>query len=459
MVATLGHTLTDEDSPSARQEASPRDAMLFVLLEGDRPLAMSSRHSLAGAVRVRIGRGSTRQMERPLDARTNDLNLRIPDARMSSNHALLARVQGKWFVEDSGSRNGTRVNGAAVAQHELADGDLVEIGRTTLLFRTEMASGQTPDLDAEFFSEDEPLTLSPELAHDWGKLRTIAPSGEIAILIEGESGTGKEVLARRIARWSGLPGDFVGVNCGALPATLVESELFGSVKGAFSGAVAHRMGLIRSANNGVLFLDEIGDLPLVSQAALLRVLQEHEVTAVGATRPQSVNLRVISATHRDLEHAVEAGHFRHDLFARISGFRTHLPPVRERREDLGILIGQLLKQSQHDKPTLAPDAVRCLFNYPWPLNVRELSHALGTALLLAGDQPVQRQHLPKPVQEAQSTRDTSLNEQQQRHKDEIIVLLRKHAGNISAVARETGKARTQIQRWLKRYSLDPSHYQ
>jgi transcriptional regulator with PAS, ATPase and Fis domain len=459
MVATLGHTLTDDDSPSARQEASPRDAVLFVLLEGDRPLAMSSRHSLAGAVRVRVGRGQARQMERPPDARTSDLNLRVPDARMSSNHALLARVAGKWFVEDSGSRNGTRVNGQQIQQHELVDGDLIEVGRTTLLFRADEQSGEHQDLDAELFSPEDPLTLNSDLARDWARLRTIAPSQEIAILIEGESGTGKEVLARRIALWSGLPGDFVGVNCGALPATLVESELFGSVKGAFSGAVAHRMGLIRSANNGVLFLDEIGDLPLVSQAALLRVLQEHEVTAVGATRPQAVNLRVISATHRDLERAVEAGHFRHDLYARISGFRTLLPPVRERREDLGILIGQLLKNSQHDKPTLAPDAVRSLYSYHWPLNVRELSHALGTALLLAGDQPVQRQHLPKSVQEAQPLRDASLNEQQQRHKDEIAILLRKHAGNVSAVARETGKARTQIQRWLKRYNLDPSQFQ
>jgi transcriptional regulator with PAS, ATPase and Fis domain len=378
---------------------------------------------------------------------------------MSANHALFACVSGRWFVEDSGSRNGTRVNGESIEQHELQDGDLIEVGRTTLLFKSDVARLAQPDTDAEQFSPDDPFTLNPELASDWAQLRTIAPSQEIAILIEGESGTGKEVLARKIARWSGLAGDFVGVNCGALPATLIESELFGSVKGAFSGAVSHRIGLIRSANNGVLFLDEIGDLPVASQAALLRVLQEHEVTAVGATRPEAVNLRVISATHRNLDKAVEVGHFRHDLFARIAGFRTHLPPVRERREDLGILIGQLLKNSQHEKPTLAPDAVRCMYNYAWPLNVRELSHALGTALLLAAGNPIQRQHLPKAVQEAKVEREPVLTGEQQKHREEIALLLRKHSGNVSAVARETGKARMQIQRWIKRYNLDPSQYQ
>jgi transcriptional regulator with PAS, ATPase and Fis domain len=297
------------------------------------------------------------------------------------------------------------------------------------------------------------------LARAWSALATVAPSREVTILIEGESGTGKEVLARRVAQWSNVPGDFVGVNCGALPATLIESELFGSVKGAFSGAVAHRVGLIRSADNGVLFLDEIADLPLPSQASLLRVLQEQEVTPVGATRPSSVRLRVISATHQNLQRAVDLGRFRQDLFARIAGFRTHVPPLRQRRQDLGILIGQLLKQSQSNA-TIAPDAVRSLYHYSWPLNVRELAHALNTAAALAGSEPIQRQHLPHAIQDPQPQIDTpDLSNEQQEHREQVIALLQKHAGNVSAVARETGKARTQVQRWMKRYNLKPTQFQ
>lgn len=456
MVATLGHTLAEDESPVTSSSVPRFGPVLYVVLEGDRPLAMSSRHALVGASTVLFGRGTERRATRPADTPAGDLVLSIPDARMSSRHALLARVQDRWFLEDSRSRNGTRINGELIEQQELADGDLIELGRTVLLFRKRVLLDGPEDLDIAELDDESPKTLNAELARTWNELRTIAPSKDIAILIEGESGTGKEVLARQIARWSKLPGDFVGVNCGALPENLVESELFGSVKGAFSGASQTRLGLVRSANDGCLFLDEIADLPLNSQAALLRVLQEHEVTPVGATRPYPVQLRVVSATHQDLGRAVAEGRFRHDLFARIAGFRTRLPALRERTEDLGLLVSQLIPRTcpHPDRVRLAPDAVRALFAHDWPLNVRELKNALGTAALLAGDGPIQREHLPESVTSSVKTpRPRTLSDEQERHRTELVQVLRKHGGNVSAVARELGKARTQIQRWMKRYDL------
>lgn len=455
MAATIGQTLVDDDSATSSSKTQTYGPVLFVLLEGDRPTALSSRHSLRGTSSVLLGRGARREAERPRDGQ---LLLRVPDARMSSKHAIVARVHDRWFVEDSRSRNGTRVDGQPIQQHELRDGDLIELGRTVFLFRSEFPLQGPEDLDC--LAPDAPLTLNPDLAKAWHELETIAPSKDIAILIEGESGTGKEVLARQIAAWSRVPGAFVGVNCGALPANLVESELFGSLKGAFSGADANRTGLVRSADKGCLFLDEVADLPLLSQAALLRVLQEREVTPVGATRPYPVDLRIISATHQNLELAVERGQFRHDLYARIAGFRTRLPALRERKEDLGILIGRLLSRNaaHPESVTLAPDAVRRLWRHDWPLNVRELSNTLATAVLLAGNEPIQQQHLPLVVPTSPSSPPRSLDDQQQKHRDEIAELLRKHSGNVSAVAREVGKARTQVQRWMKRYDLKQDDY-
>src|SRR5437588_230906 len=166
----------------------------------------------------------------------------------------------------------------------------------------------------------------------------------IPVLLLGETGTGKELIARAVHDLSGRTGPFLAVNCGALPETLVESELFGYRKGAFSGAYEDRPGLVRSSDKGTLLLDEIGSLPLPAQAALLRVLQEEEVVPVGATRPLRVNLRVVAATHEDLGVLASQELFRADLLARLSGFTLDLPPVRERREDVGLFLTSLLRK-------------------------------------------------------------------------------------------------------------------
>jgi transcriptional regulator with GAF, ATPase, and Fis domain len=293
----------------------------------------------------------------------------------------------------------------------------------------------------------------------------------LPVVFSGESGTGKEILARAVHTLSGRSGAFVAVNCGALPETLVETELFGYRKGAFSGANEDRPGLVRSADQGTLFLDEIGDLPLPSQAAFLRVLQEREVLPVGGTRPIAVDVRLIAATHRDLDALVAEDRFRQDLFARISGLKVTLPPLRERREDLGLLIEALLARTgaPPDHGVFDALAARALFRYDWPLNIRELERALAQAVVLAGDAPIGCEHLPDAVADAlappsaddeplEPEAEAASGDEESRLREELTRLLREHRGNISAVARAKGKARMQIQRWCKRFRLDPESF-
>jgi transcriptional regulator with GAF, ATPase, and Fis domain len=357
----------------------------------------------------------------------------------------------------------------------LRDGDIVELGHTLFLFRDSIpvADEDMDDVDLGARVGQEPLrgmtTLIPQLAHTLTRLERVA-AADIPVLIVGESGTGKEVLARAVHGLSGRRGDFVAVNCGAIPENLVESELFGHRKGAFSGASEDRTGLIRAADGGTLFLDEIGDLPAPSQAALLRVLQEREVMPVGGTKPLAVDIRLVAATHRDLEEMVDRGLFRHDLYARIAGFRMEVPPLRERREDLGLLVGALLSRAgDREHPGLDCDAARQLFSYSWPLNIRELENCLSTASVLAGSEPIALEHLPATVRgearvPAAATDDPvgastlRLSADDARRRNDLISAMREHKGNISAVARVLGKDRKQIQRWVKRFKLQPDDF-
>lgn len=454
MPATIGPTLADEDEGRHASELAPTSAYLFVLLEADRPRAAGTRHQLAGLRSVSLGRASDRRATRA----QGSLDLRIPDGRLSHNHARLTLVRGRWVLEDAGSRNGTRVDGEVITQLPLTDGALIEVGRTFLSFREGLPRSEQLDVDCE----REPVqTLLPALAAEFEKLERVAPASDVPILIEGESGTGKEVLAGQIARWSGRTGPFVAVNCGALVDNLIESQLFGSMRGAFSGATTDRVGFVRSADQGCLFLDEIAELPLASQATLLRVLEEHEVVPVGATRPIRVDVRVLAATHQDLDARVRDGSFRRDLFARLAGFRITLPPLRERLEDFGLLVSALLARSQ--EPALdvrfSPEAVRSLLAHSWPLNVRELAHAVTTASLLAGGSVIDRAHLPEQVllrEPLETAAELSAGDAARRA--ELLELLQKHQGNVSAIARDMGKARMQVQRWLKRFDLDAARF-
>ncbi|HEY6461948.1 MAG TPA: sigma 54-interacting transcriptional regulator, partial [Polyangiaceae bacterium] len=258
------------------------------------------------------------------------------------------------------------------------------------------------------------------------------------------------------------------VNCGALPTSLVEGLLFGHVKGAFSGAARDEVGFVRSADGGTLFLDEIGDLPATSQAALLRVLQEHEVIPIGATRAVKVDVRVVAATHRPLDALSDSGGFRSDLLARLKGYSHRLPALRERMPDFGVIVADVLAHVAGDRASrlsFAPEAARALLAYAWPLNIREIHQAMASAMALAPGDVIEAEHLPAelfepPTSSSKAAPATPLPSPPADDllRDRIVALLHEHRGNVTAVARVMGKAPAQIHRWMHRFAIDPDAY-
>jgi len=437
--------------------ARPRPVLLK-LVECDDPRAPSARHLLEGIEVVEVGRGARgARREGPR------LDVRIPDARMSSDHARISLTEQGWLLEDLGSKNGCIVNGTLTPRAILDHGDVVALGHTFFLFREiPVPLDAAPDMAAGDLPAPTPAlaTFVASLERGHSSLARIAKTS-VAVVLLGQTGTGKEIVARALHELSGRPGPFVAVNCGALPETLLEAELFGHKRGAFSGAIHDRPGLIRSADGGTLFLDEVGELPPGSQVAFLRVLQEHEVVPVGDERPIKVDTRLCAATHRDLDALVERRQFRRDLYARLFGLVLELPPLRDRMEDLGILIAALLDRLAGERPiTFTPAAMRAMVQHDWPLNIRELEKCLTAAIALAEDGPILLEHLPPSVRrprvprpgtlpeiEPLSTEDLELREQ-------LIELLTEHAGNVTAVAKVMTKGRMQIHRWAKRFGLD-----
>lgn len=464
---------TETNTPSRVSTTGGPTPFLVLALESEQPLAPSLRFSLQTLHEVRLGRAAERGDTRREEAHRTILELRIPDPRLSSRHARLVRELGRWVLEDDGSKNGVLVNGVQQRRAVLSHGDLIEVGHSFLIYVERPSAAPIPLRTAS--AERPPLadgleTFVPQMESGLAALAHVAPS-RVPVMLLGETGTGKELTAHAVHALSGRTGPLVAINCGALPQALVESELFGHRKGAFTGAHEDRPGLVRSAAGGTLFLDEIGDLPLPLQAAFLRVLQEGEVLPVGSAQAVKVDVRVVAATHRDLDALVEQGLFRSDLLARLSGLTVRLPPLRERREDLGLLIGGLLRKvaAAHPQVAFTREAARALLSYRWPLNVRELEKSLSVASVLAGAGKIELPHLPEqiraarplppePLAPAATGASRELTPPEQERKEQLLELLRRHQGNVSAIARELDLARMQIQRWLKRYELDPEKF-
>jgi two-component system response regulator AtoC len=269
---------------------------------------------------------------------------------------------------------------------------------------------------------------------------------DVTVLIEGESGTGKEVLARAVHRLSARKdGPFVAVNCGAIPEGLLESELFGHERGAFTGAVRAKPGRFELAREGTIFLDEIGDMPLTMQVKILRALQEREIERVGGLKPIPIDVRVVAATHQNLDQLVVEGKFRQDLFYRLQGVRLLLPPLRERVDDLPDLITHLLDRAARRlgrAPALvSPEALRSLWTYAWPGNVRELQHVLEGAMVLS-DGVILPSHLPPAIQRSAEaptaqpmpTPGASLDEALEDWERRMILDALRQAGGVQARA-------------------------
>ena len=283
----------------------------------------------------------------------------------------------------------------------------------------------------------------------------VAPT-DANVFLHGESGTGKEVIARLIHHASARSqAPFVAINCAALPEQLLESELFGYERGAFTGAQQPKAGLIEMASRGVLFLDEVSEMSLVSQAKFLRFLEEREFQRLGGTRIQRANVRVIAASNRDLPHAVRRGTFRQDLFYRLQVFAIRLPALRERVVDIPLLADAFLREFGEGvgqaRATLSDDAANALMMHDWPGNIRELRNTLESAAILTDDGLIQRHHLalPAATPSFQSPDDLNALERQK-----IEDVLRRTDGNKAKAARLLGLSRTQLYVRLRRHGLD-----
>jgi len=331
--------------------------------------------------------------------REGEADLRVEHPSVSRRHASLSATAG-LEVQDLGSANGTRVGDRALAAGErvtLHAGDLVEFGAVLCMVRGPAARDATAPAAAEDASGV--VVASPAMRDLHALARRVAASAAPVLLL-GETGVGKEVVAERIHAWSPraeMP--YVKVNCGNLTESLVEAELFGHERGAFTGAVAARAGLIEAAEGGTLFLDEVGELPPTMQTRLLRVLEDREVRRVGATKGRRVDVRFVAATNRDLEAEVAAGRFRADLFYRLNGFALEIPPLRERVEEIVPLALRFARKARAQlglpgDPVLDPSARAWLERHPWPGNIRELRNTMDRAALLADRGPIGAEHLP-----------------------------------------------------------------
>ena len=292
--------------------------------------------------------------------------------------------------------------------------------------------------------------------------RMVAAS-DASILIRGESGTGKEVLAQAIHRASPRAnGPFVAINCGAIPEQLLESELFGHVRGAFTGAAINRTGLVQAANGGTLFLDEIGDMPLSLQVKLLRVLQERVVRPVGATRAEPVDVRFISATHRDLEDAMAQGQFREDLYYRLDVVSLTLPRLEARREDIPLLAAHFVQilAGKYDKPIsgFAPDALEALATASWPGNVRQLYNVVEQSCALTSTPLIPLTLVQRALRQPPMEALTYAEAKQRFEREYLVQLLKLTEGNVADAARIAERNRTEFYRLLQKYDLTPAMF-
>ncbi|MDT3737812.1 MAG: sigma 54-interacting transcriptional regulator [Denitratisoma sp.] len=304
------------------------------------------------------------------------------------------------------------------------------------------------------------VTRSQRMEEVLRQAKLVAGS-DASVLIFGESGSGKELLAQAIHLASvRSKGPFMAVNCAAIPEHLLESELFGHAKGAFSGAIYAHRGLFQAAQGGTLFLDEIGDMPLALQAKLLRALQDRSVRPVGSTEMVPIDVRIISATHRDLSESIRVGAFRPDLYYRLNVVSLALPPLSERREDIPLLCAHFVEQlaGRYSKParTFAPDAMELLVNASWPGNVRQLLNVVEQTVALSTS-PVVPASLVQQALHDDNTMMVSLDEARRAFEHDYLVrLLRATEGNVTQAARMAQRNRTEFYKLLQRHDLTPS---
>jgi transcriptional regulator with GAF, ATPase, and Fis domain len=391
--------------------------------------------------------------------------LALADTEVSRQHAVIARdpAGDAWTIEDHGSRNGTFVDGARIERAPLRDGTVVRVGRTLLVQVEADVRG-----DERLSAPADSLLVGDSIA----ALRVHAEIGMVAkqalpVLVLGETGVGKELVAEEIHRRSRRTGAFVPVNCAAIAHELAESELFGHVAGAFTGATRASDGLFVAAEGGTLFLDEVGELPLDLQAKLLRALAKGEVRAVGSAAARAVDVRVVAATLRDLDGAVRTDRFRADLLNRLAGWRVTVSPLRARRDDVIAIAHAFVSRARG--PALSVDAAEALLLHDWPGNVRELERVIAAAVVRAADAraaEIALPHLPDELSRRLGDRPTAAPAAAPviapaggaPSRDELCTILERMNGNVARVAEHFHRERQQVYRWAKRYDIDLDAY-
>ena len=413
-----------------------------------------------------------------------DNDLVLDDDTVSRYHCRITQTDNSYVIEDLSSTNGTFVNRVRIREAYLKPGCIVTVGKTDVRFQSLDERVDITPTKREAFGDI--VGKSIRMREIFGILEKIATT-DVTVIIEGETGTGKEVVAKTLHMFSPRANNpFIVFDCGAVPENLIESELFGHEKGSFTGAVMTRQGLFEMAQKGSIFLDELGELNLDLQPKLLRALEQREVRRVGSNKPIKVDVRVIAATNRTLEEEVKAGRFREDLFYRLSVVRIILPPLRERKEDIPLLVKHFLRNGSYNKDPkgqmkvkgITRDALDCLMNYHWPGNIRELVNVIERACSFADEEYVQPEDLPEHIsgigivrrriepdaatleksKRAATPSDKSFKDAKEEwvssfERDYIASLLKKNNMNISHAAREADIDRKYFRKLMKKYEI------
>jgi DNA-binding NtrC family response regulator len=388
----------------------------------------------------------------------NDLSL--GDPAVSRHHCSIAATPEGYLLRDLGSTNGTFVGDTRILEAYIQPGTELSIGGSRLRFESGAEEvSQALSTQSRF---GRALGQSAAMRRIFEILPRIA-AANATVLLEGETGTGKGLLAQAIHNESPRSEEpFVVVDCGSIPPTLIESELFGHAKGAFTGAQAARAGAFEAAGRGTLFLDELGELPLDMQPKLLRALEEREVKRVGSNETVQIEARVIAATNRDLRAAVNKGTFRSDLYYRLNTIRLRVPPLRERREDIPLLVEHFYRQFADDRAAPPAELLVSLSRQDWPGNVRELRSSIERGVLMGDLDTWQELHQPGELGASpggqsfdlrQSFRAAKEQAMNQWEKWYVRELAERHAGNLSRAARAARMDRNHLRELLQRYDI------
>ncbi|MFN0061618.1 MAG: sigma 54-interacting transcriptional regulator [Myxococcaceae bacterium] len=381
-------------------------------------------------------------------------SIRLTDPTVSRLHAELQVRRDGVRVRDLGSTNGTFVSGTRIIEAVLAPEAILGLGKVLARISVEEEEASVPPYDATAFGDA--VGQSSTMRRVFGVLDRVANS-ESSVVLLGETGTGKDLLARAVHSRSPR-GDrpFVVVDCGAIAPSLIESQLFGHVRGAFTGAIESRSGAFADADGGTLFLDEVGELLPALQPKLLRVLEAGKVKPLGSDAERDVNVRVLAATHRDLDAAVKAKQFREDLYFRLAVVVVEVPPLRARREDIPLLVETILARMGREQVALSPALITELTAHDWPGNVRELRNVVERAL--AGVPIALEDKAREATPEVEVLKGLPFKAAKDRlvdgfTREYLRALLDTHGGNVSEVARRSGLARNYVHGLIKRYGL------